>query len=891
MTSPPRLTASLVSWLLPAGPAGRSILGDLLEEFGERAATDPRGARRWFRREALAVAIRSRRLGRLYVYREPAPRGDSIMRTLMSEIRTALRVLRKQPRFTVVASITLALGIGATTAIFSVVNGILLQPLPYPQDEELVDVLSTAPGLGYDQFGLSADIFFFYKSESKAFQEMGLWARKQVNITGQGDPEQVVAVDAMHTYFTTLRVKPALGNLFGPDDDKPGAGRVALISDRLWRRRYAAKPDVVGQSIRLDDQPTTILGVMPRMLDEPNSADVWEPARLNAAQPPAGSFQWRAVGRLRPGVTAQTAESDLTPIVKRFAQERITSDDYRAFLANGRYRPLVLSMKESLIGTIRQPLWILFGTVGFVLLIACANVASLCLIRAEGRQREVAVRAALGARRGLLVRQFMVEALVLAAIGGTLGVAIAAAATPALLSLAPPTLPRASTVAVDTWALIFAAGTAAFSALVFGLVPAIRYTRTRAFDALRQGGRGSTDGRARQRGRQVLVVVQTAMALVLLVGSGLLARSFAHMMRADLGFRPADVLTFRVSLPATAYPTPRDVAQFETRLVERLGQVSGVQSAGGVSLLPLINNAPGSAYVLEGRPVQPGQLPPMIHYKVATPGYFDAMGMTLHRGRVLNAGDSSETARNIVINRAMVERFWPNEDPIGKRLRPSGAPDVWFTVVGVVDSERQNGIREAAPALMYMAPNGNPNGAAARTLTYLARGPAIESRAAALRAAVWELDPKLPIAVMRTLDEVVETSMLQFSFTTLTLGIAAGVALALGAVGLYGVLSYAVSLRIREIGVRLALGAQPGRVMRSIVARGAMLTGLGLVVGLAGAAALTRVLEGILFETKALDPLTFAAMSGVMAVVALLASYLPARKAASVSPLESLRAE
>jgi predicted permease len=581
--------------------------------------------------------------------------------------------------------------------------------------------------------------------------------------------------------------------------------------------------------------------------------------------------------------------------VKRFLDERVTTPDYRAFITTGHYRVMVHPMKEDLIGDVERPLWILLGTVLCVLLIACANVANLMLIRADGRRREIAVRSALGAPRSWLVRTQLVEAGVLAVIGGILGVVLAAVAVPALIRLAPSTIPRLNEVAIDPLVLAVAAAATTLSALVFGLAPAFRYTRAASVAATRQGARGSTADRSHHRARKLLVVLQTALTLVLLVGSGLLARSFSRMLSTDLGFHAEGVTTFRLTLPESSYKDGAAMAAFDRQLVERLSRIPGVESVGSTSHLPITASASGTAFVIDGQPVQPGQLPPMIHYVFVKPGYFETMKTPLIEGRYFDRRDEEPGRRDVIVNKVVADRFWPKESAIGKRFRPSGAdPSTpWFVIAGVVAPVLHNGVREEPPALIYYpatAPQDG-DGSTTRSMAYVLRGRPPGPDAAAIRDAVWGLDRNLPIAVLQTMPEIVKRSYVEFTFTMLTLGIAALTGLILGAVGLYGVLSYAVTLRVREIGVRLALGASPGRVMRSIVGQGILVAGIGLAIGLAGAYGLTRLLGSLLFKTGALDLATFVAMSAALLAVALLASYLPARRAAGVSPLESLRAE
>jgi predicted permease len=812
-----------------------------------------------------------------------------------TDLRDAARTLRKQPRFFVVAALTLALGIGAVTSIFSVVNGVLFTPLPYPRADRLVNVWSAAPGLGYNQFPVSPDLFLFFKRHNQVFEDMALAQPRRANVTESGTPEVVDASVTTQSYFATLGVGFAQGRAYTAGEDTETGPRVAVVSHRFWTRRYGRDPTLVGRTIRVDGEPTTVVGILPVWMDRAGSPDLWLPARFNPANPPTGTFGWNAIGRLRPGVQPDQAARHLEPLVQRAMGDYIQSANYRAFLTDGRYRPLVHAMREDIIGDIREPLWILLGTVGMVLLIACGNVANLSLVRAEARQREIAVRIALGSSRAALVRKLLAEAAVVSAMGTVLGVGLSAVAVPLLLRLAPETIPRLDEVSLNGTVLLFAVAVAVLSAALFGLAPAVRYSRPEVLAALRHGGRGATDHPSRYRGRNVLVIVQTAMALVLLIGSGLLARSFMRLMSTDQGFVAANVLTFRVALPQTTYPKAPEVARFTQQLVDRLAGLPGVEAAGAATELPVVAGTSGTAFEIEGRPVAAGQLPPIIHLSTVTPGYFRTMGIALLRGADFDTSDLREDVRTVLVNKAAADQYWPGQDVIGKRLRgtgqdPNGRPLPWSVVKGVVASVRHEGLRTAPRALLYFAPNAGRLDPP-RAFSYVLRGPNVQAQADSVRQAVWSINPDLPIASVQTMDDAVQRSMTQFSFTMLTLGIAAAIALALGAIGLYGVLSYAVSLRTREIGVRIALGAAPARVKWGVMANAAGLTLIGLVIGAAGAAGVTRFLGGLLYETRPLDVWTFAGMSGLLFLVGLAASYLPARKAASVSPIEAMRTE
>jgi predicted permease len=814
---------------------------------------------------------------------------------LYTDLRDGARTLRKQPRYLVVASLTLALGIGAVTSIFSVVNGVLFTPLPYPHADRLVNIWSAAPGLGYNRFPVSPDLFLFFKRHAQVFEDMALAQGRRANLTESGAPEVVDASVTTQSYFATLGVGFTHGRGYTADEDAATGPRVAVVSHRLWGRRYGADAGLVGRTIRVDGEPTTVVGIAPAWMDRAGSPDLWLPARFNPANPPTGNFGWNAVGRLRSGVQPDQAERHLAPLVQRAMGEYIQSANYRAFLTDGRYRPLVHAMKADIIGDVREPLWILLGTVGMVLLIACGNVANLSLVRAEARQREIAVRIALGSSRGSLVRKLLAEAAVLSAVGTALGVALSAVAVPLLLRLAPETIPRLDEVSLNGTVLLFSIAIAVVSAALFGLAPAVRYSRPDVIASLRHGGRGATDHPSRYRGRNVLVIVQTAMALVLLIGSGLLARSFMRLMSTDQGFAAANVLTFRVALPQTTYPKAPEVARFTQQLVERLAGLPNVEAAGATTELPVVAGTSGTAFEIEGRPVAAGQLPPIIHLSTVTPGYFRTLRIPLLRGADFDTSDLREDVRSVLINKAAADQYWPGQEAIGKRLRgvgrdANGQPLPWNVVKGVAGTVRHEGLRETPRALVYFPLNAGRTDPP-RAFSYVLRGPNVHAQADAVREAVWSINRDLPIASMQSMDEAVQQSMTQFSFTMLTLGIAAAIALVLGAVGLYGVLSYAVSLRTREIGVRIALGAAPARVKWGIMVNAASITLIGLVIGAIGAAGVTRFLKGLLYETQPLDAPTFLGMSGLLFLVGLAASYLPARKAASVSPIEAMRTE
>lgn len=824
------------------------------------------------------------------------------MSALASSLRSLVRELRRSPVFLLISILTLAVGIGANVAIFTVVNAVLIRPLPYPESERLVGVWHNAPGLNMEKFEHSDGTYLIYRKYNKVLEDVGMYLDGSATLTGGDQPERVSAASVTASLLSVLGVPPALGRPLQEADEKAGAEKVAVLSDELWRSRFGGDPGVIGKALRVDGVETRIVGVMPPGFHFPSERTLlWTPISMDPAKLLPGNFVYRLVGRLRPGISLEQAGRNLTPLVWRIPDEYGDSSGInRGMIETSKLSVFTSSLRDDTVGEVERTLWLLLGSVGCILLIACANVANLFLVRAEGRQREVAVRTALGATRGDVVRLFLGESCALALVGGVLGLALAAAGARLLVSLQPPGIPRLGEIGVDLNVLVFTFLLALLAGLACGGFAALRYGSPRLAAALKEGGRGGTAGRERHLARNALVVVQVALALVLLVGSGLTVQSFWRLRNVDPGFDPEGVLTLRLDLPEAKYPDAAATVSFVLRLLERVRAVPGVESAGTVSPLPLSGEDSTSGYSIEDFPQPEERVPTMFSNRFVTPGYFEVMKIPIVEGRLFSRVDpGGRQAPEVLVSQALAERFWPGKSVAGKRM-VSGHPEGnrWFTIVGVVGSVQHRSLTEEPDQSVYYPPSyprmtsGGPPIYAPHSFSLVVRG-AIDpdSLVAPVRDAIWELDPNLPLAEVRTLEDVVERSMARPSFTMLLLAIAGGVALLLGAVGIYGVISYVVSQRTREIGVRMALGARRRDISRMVLREGLAITLLGIGLGLAGALAVTRLMLALLYGVSPTDPATFAAVPMLLASVALLASWLPARRAASVEPLQAIRYE
>lgn len=820
------------------------------------------------------------------------------MTDFIQELRHALRVLARSPAFTGVAVLTLALGIAANTAIFSVVDAVLLSPLPYPQADRLVMVWSNWPGTSRST--VSPANFLDWREQSDVFEGLTSFQSLDFNASGEGSPERLRGASVSSNFFQVLGVGPALGTTFQPSAGSIGPHQVVVLSHGLWKRRFGGDARIVGRSIRLNEQSYEVIGVMPEGFSLPgivparavpeSTPELWAPAVVKDIPqlgPDATQDRsvWRdnnylrVLGRLKPGVTLERAASTMSTIAERLAREYPRTNEGSGIT--------LVPLREQLVGNVQAVLWVLLGTVGLVLAIACANVANLFLARASARRQEFAVRAALGAGRGRLVWQLLVESVLLALGAGALGLLLALWTLDGLLALVPPELPRLGEVHLDGPVLAFTLCVSLGTGVLFGLVPALQVSAPDLNGVLRQAGGGKLTA-ARNHSRSALVVGEVALAVVLLICAGLLLRSLWRLQSVEPGFQADHVLTWRMALPTDKYPDGRRQAAFFHQLLERVASLPGVRSAGGVSDLPLGGADIGAALSLEGEePSQPDSRR-VVGHQVITPGYLRTLGIPLRQGRDVTSADTEDAQPVVLLNETAARSYWPGEDAVGHRIRLGGEEQPWRTVVGVVGDVRHQGPTEAVRPEAYVP-------ALQRTFFFMSFVARMEGEplamVSAVRSAVESLDPDLPISEVRPMEQVVATATARPRFVSLMVALFAGLSLLLAGVGLYGVIAFMARQRTREIGIRMALGARPVDVLRLVVGRGMLLSLGGVGLGLLGAWAATRVMGSLLFEVSATDPLTFGALALLMTGVTLLATWLPAHRATRVDPLVALRGE
>jgi putative ABC transport system permease protein len=816
----------------------------------------------------------------------------TLFNTALQDVRFGARSLRRNPGFAAVAILTLALGIGANAAIFSVVNTVLLRPLPWADPDRAVMIWSK--WTAFDKTWVATGEVVDYRRRAKTLSEVAAWGEGQVNLTGDGDPERVSAANVSANLFSTLGVGPLTGRTFSAAEDVRNGPSVVVLSHALWSRRYAGDPAIVGRTIQINGTTHEVIGVMPPGFvlptdyQNPEPSRLWLPLQMDPASTDHGSHGLYAAARLRPGATVRQAADELHGIAVAMTDEGL-------YPRQMQFDTVVLSLSDEVVGSVRRAVWLLFGAVAFLLLIACANVANLLLARAEGRQREIAVRAALGASRLRVMRQLLTESLVLTAIATAAGLALAFASVRFVGWWNPANVPRIADVAVDLQVLLFTAVVAVATSVVFSLAPAVRALRVDLTDSLKDGAQGASSGGGRQRYRHALVVIEMALAVVLLVAAGLMLRSLWALQRVQLGFDPAQVLTLRLSLPAASYQTPEQVVGFYSRLLERTRAIPGVRTAGAVRALPLGSTIGDFGLRVEGFMPPPGT-GAKGDWQIASAGYLEAIGERVVRGRGIMPEDKTDTMPVALINEEMARRYWPGRDPIGGRFQIGGGAQnrPFVTVVGIVADVRHNGITHPVKEKFYVPHTQwhKSTGSAIRSMTLVVKAYGDpQALANPVRQAVRELDPDLPVAAVRTMDDVVAATLSAPRFTGMLLSVFAGLALALSAIGIFGVLSYVVSRRTREFGIRVAIGADRGQVLRLVRGSGVGLARVGIVFGLAAAALLSRVMTTLLHDVRPGDPATYAVVAASVTIVAIVASLVPAWRATRVDPVRALKAE
>ncbi|HEV2915194.1 MAG TPA: ABC transporter permease [Pyrinomonadaceae bacterium] len=809
------------------------------------------------------------------------------MGTILQDLRYGVRVLIKNPGFTLIAIIALALGIGANTAIFSVVNAVLLRPLPFEDSERLVNVWSGNAKRGIKRYPTSYPNFADWRDQNRVFEHMAAYGETSVVLSGIEASEQIDGQMASGDLFKVLGVKAALGRVYSREDEESGSLRVAVISHDLWQRRFGADPKVVGRQIMLDGNSFTLLGVMPQgfsfPLGQARDPQFWAPLNPKSeTNMERGANYLGVAARLRPDVSLQQAQAEMDTIARKLEQDYPEKNTGRSIN--------LVTMYEGVVGNIRPSLFVLLGAVGFVLLIACANVANLLLARGASRQKEIAIRTALGARRSRIVRQLLTESLLLSICAGAVGLLIALWGVDLLGTAIPVDIPRVKDIGLDSRVLGFTVAVSLLTGLIFGLAPALSTSKTDLNETLKEGGRSSTQSIRRNRVRSLLVVSEVALSLVLLVGAGLLIRSFLQLQTVNPGFDPHNVLTASIALPSAKYAEERQQAEFFNQLLERAAAQPGVQTVGITSLLPLSGQIAQNVFNIEGRPPLPPGERLTAHARVISPEYLRALGIPLLKGRNFSSQDTSNAPKVLIINETLARRYFPGEDPIGKRVTPTIAENFTAEIIGIVGDVRHMTLDTEVTPEFYVSHLQLPQ----PYMTIVARAAESSNAAsltAGLRSAVQQVDADQPLSDVRTMEQVLADSTARRRFNTLLLGLFASLALVLAAVGIFGVMSYSVTQRTHEIGIRMALGARESDVLRMIVGQGMILAVIGLAVGLAAAFGLTRLMSSLLYGVSATDPLTFAGVSLLLAAVALVASYIPARRATKVDPMVALRYE
>lgn len=819
-------------------------------------------------------------------------RQTQYLDNFLQDLRYAVRMLGKSPAFTVVIVLTLALSIGANSAIFSVIDGVLLKPLPYPQAERIARVFYRSAS--YPKFPVNPWDFLDFRARNRSFENFAMYTHADVQLSGTGsDPVKLSAFRISSGYFRVLGVQPARGREFDFSEERPGNGNVVILSDRVWRNQFGAATDILGDKVLLDSQPYTVVGVMPAGVDHPGNSynsvaygdtvDAWTPFTFDGNPNNRGQHYVEGIGRLKPGLTAEQAAGDFNGIMTELASQHEGDKGWTIYMV-----PLF----QEIVGPVHKMLLVLLGTVGLVLLIACVNATNLLLARAAARQKEIAVRAALGAGRGRLVRQMLAESLLISLIGGALGALLAIVGVRVLVSFLPPGFPRTDAIHVNGFVFAFTALVAVATGLFFGLVPAVQASRTDPQQGLHEGGRSSSGSRRQTRLRAALVVGEVGLACMLLVGAGVMLRSFVNLLRLDPGFQPEHVLTAEIILPRANYRTTDNIASFYQRLLTGVNALPGVHAVGAGTDLPWTGYDENmGGFTIEGK------TPPLheefhARYHTASQDYFRAVGIPLVRGRFFNDRDNKDAPRALIINDVMARRYWPGEDAIGKRISFDDKPKEsdWFRVVGIVGDVKDTPESSGAEPAFWWPILQQPFGFANKSIALRANSdPVLLTEA--LRTKVRELDPSLAVAHVRLLDQVTEEQFSTPRFALFLIGLFAALALLLAAIGIYGVISYSVSQRMHEFGMRVALGASSWNLIQMVMKQGVLLTVIGVAIGLGCALGFAGVLDSLLYGVSARDPLTLLGVAAMALVTATLASLPSARRATGADPMTSLRAE
>jgi predicted permease len=819
------------------------------------------------------------------------------------QLRQVLRRLSRAPVFAAITLITLAVGVGANTVIFSVLEGVLLKPLPYPRAEQLIGVWHTAPGVGIKDLNMSPSNYFIDREQSTTFQDIGMYTGDSLSVTGAGEPEQVRGLDVTDGTLPILGVTPVLGRLFTREDDSPGSPETVLLTYGYWRQKFGGDSSVIGRSITLDGKPREIIGVLPRSFHflDYDDLSLIVPFRFDRNKVKLGNFSYQGLARLKPGVTMAQASKDVARLLPITNRSFPPPEGFSVKLfEKAQIAPNLRPLKQDVVGDVGNVLWVLMGSIAMVLLIACANVANLLLVRVEGRRQELAIRGALGAGWRRIAGELMFESTVLGLLGSLLGLALAYGALRILVAMAPTGLPRLHEIGIDMPVLLFTLAIALFSSLLFGSIPVFKYTGAHLNTGLREGGRTLSQSRQQHRARNTLIVVQVALALVLLICSGLMIRTFRALMHVPPGFSEPDaVQTFRFYVPTTQVPdSDRErLVRMDQELLNKLAAIPGVSSVSFSTSIPMDGNSSNDVLFAEDRTYAEGELPPVRRFKFISPGFFATLGTPLVAGRDLTWTDTYQRLPVAIISENFAREYWHDaRSALGKRIRVATTDD-WREIIGVVGDLHDDGVSRPAPASVYwpvmMDRFEGQKENLHRGIAFVIRSPRAGSQAFLneVRRTVWSADSNVPLAEVHTLGHYYTRSMARTSFTLIMLGVAGGMALLLGIVGIYGVIAYSVSQRTREIGIRMALGAQKTSLVSMFVRQGLWLTGIGIACGLVAAVAAMRLMSSLLFNVNPVDPVTYTAVTVGVVVTAYLACYLPSRRAATVNPVDSLRAE